>query len=68
MDFLRDNEVEIESWIDSLDDCDKLKKILKIFFTLCSSYNKEAWCMFPSIIDDETFFAGAKEALQRDAA
>ncbi len=68
MEFLKENEVEIDSWIESLDECEKLKKILKIFFTLCSTYNKEEWCMFPHIIDDATFFAGAKQALLNDAA
>jgi hypothetical protein len=67
MEFLKENEVEIDQWIEDLDGCDKLKKILKIFFTLSSSYNKESWCMFPSILDDETFYSGAKTALQNDA-
>jgi hypothetical protein len=34
MEFLKENEVEIDQWIEDLDGCDKLRKILKIFFTL----------------------------------
>jgi len=62
LEFLKDNEIEIDSWIDSLDKCEKLKKFLKIFFTLSSTYNKEEWCIFPHILDDSTFFNGAKQA------
>ena len=44
IDFLKENDVDIESWIADADDSEKLKKVLKIFFTLNSSYNKEEWC------------------------
>jgi len=68
VDFLEENDVDIDSWINDLDDCEKLKKVLKVFFTLNSNYNKEEWCMFPNILDDEAFYVGAKEALVNDAA
>lgn len=67
VDFLKENDVELETWISDLDDCDKLKKVLKIFFTLNSNYNREEWCLFPTILDDEAFYAGAKQVLLRDA-
>jgi hypothetical protein len=60
IDFLKDCDVEIDTWIDSADESEKVKKALKLFFTVSSSYNKEEWCKFPNIIDDETFWAGAK--------
>lgn len=59
--------MDIDSWINDADDSEKLKKILKIFFTLNSSYNKEEWCQFPNILDEEAFYAGAKQTLMRDA-
>ncbi len=65
--FLKENDVEIDSWIEDLDTCDQLKKILKIFFTLSSSYNNEEWCQFPNILDDDKFYEGAKQALKNDA-
>jgi hypothetical protein len=36
IDFLKENDVEIDTWISDADNCEKLKKILKIFFTLNS--------------------------------
>jgi hypothetical protein len=67
IDFLKDCDVEIDTWIDSADESEKVKKALKLFFTVSSSYNKEDWCRFPQILDEETFWAGAKQALQADA-
>ena len=67
IDFLKDCDVEIDQWIDSADESEKVKKALKLFFTVHESYNKEDWCRFPHILDDETFWAGAKQALQNDA-
>lgn len=67
IDFLKDCDVEIDQWIDSADESEKVKKALKLFFTVNSSYNKEEWCKFPQVLDDETFWAGAKVALQADA-
>ena len=59
--------MEIDSWIDSADESEKVKKALKLFFTVNASYNKEDWARLPQILDDETFWAGAKIALQNDA-
>lgn len=67
IEFLKENEVDIDSWINDADDNEKVKKILKIWFTLSSSYNKEEWCSFPKILDDATFYAGAKDVLLREA-
>ena len=67
IDFLKENDVEIDTWINDADDSEKLKKILKIFFTLNSQYNKDDWCQFPSILNEEIFYAGAKEVLTKDA-
>jgi hypothetical protein len=64
---LKENEVEIDTWINEADENEKVKKILKIWFTLSSTYNKEEWCSFPMILDDEAFYAGAKEVLLREA-
>ena len=60
IDFLKDSDVDIESWINDADESEKVKKVLKIFFTLNSTYNKEEWCSFPSVLDDDMFWAGAK--------
>lgn len=35
--------------------------------TLVSTYNKESWCQFPTILDNTAFWEGAKEVLTRDA-
>lgn len=67
LDFLKENDVEIDCWIEDCDGNEKVKKILKIWFTLSSTYNKEDWCRFPNILDDEIFYAGAKQALINDA-
>jgi hypothetical protein len=60
IEFLKETDIEIDSWINDADDNDKVKKILKIWFTLSATYNKEEWCQFPKILDDEAFYAGAK--------
>lgn len=49
------------------DDNEKVKKILKVWFTLCKSYNREAWCQFPNILDDDTFYPNAKVILLTEA-
>lgn len=105
IEFLKENEVEIDSWINEADDNEpkydgwlslrssilslnrfhesislnqeplfaslfgneRVKRILKIWFTLSTSYNKEEWCSFPKILDDESFYQGAKEVLLREA-
>jgi hypothetical protein len=67
IEFLKENEVEIDTWINDADDNERVKKILKIWFTLSNSYNKEEWCSFPKILDDESFYLGAKEVLLREA-
>ena len=59
--------MEIDSWINDADENEKIKKIFKVFFTLNSVYNKESWCQFPHILDDDVFYAGAKQALLDDA-
>jgi hypothetical protein len=68
VDFLKENDVEIELWIDDLESSAKFRKILKVFFLLNSNYNKEEWCQFPQILQDDAFLEQAKEVLQRDAA
>ncbi|CDW71249.1 UNKNOWN [Stylonychia lemnae] len=67
IEFLQENDVETASWIDEADGHDKLKKILKVFFSLISTYNSESWCSFPTILNDDLFYAGAKQALLTDA-
>ena len=67
LEFLKDNDVEIDSWINDADDNEKVKKILKIWFTLSQTYNKEDWCQFPKVLDDEAFYQGAKDVLLREA-
>jgi len=64
---LKENEIEIDSWIEDANDNEKVKKILKIWFTLISSYNNQDWCKFPKILDDEVFYNGAKEILLNEA-
>lgn len=67
IEFLKENDVDIDSWITDADENDKVKKILKIWFTLSSTYNKEDWCKFPNILNDDTFYNGAKEVLMAEA-
>lgn len=47
IDFLKDCDVEIDQWIDAADESEKVKRVLKLFFTVSSAYNKEDWCKFP---------------------
>ena len=49
------------------DDNEKVKKILKIWFTLNKEKNTEGWCKFPSILDTERFYANAKVVLLKEA-
>ena len=67
IEFLNDNDIELDTWIGDADDNDKVKNILKIWFTLNRSYNKEDWCQFPRILDTETFYSNAKEVLTKEA-
>ena len=60
IDFLQDSDVDIDSWLADAEESEKVKKVLKIFFTLTSAFNKEEWCLFPAVLDDEAFWAGAK--------
>lgn len=65
---MKDSDVEIDTWINEADESEKVKKVLKIFFTLNSAYNNQEWCMFPTILDDELFWTGAKNVLNSEAA
>lgn len=67
IEFLKENDVEIDSWINDADDNEMVKRILKLWFTLSSSYNKEDWCSFPKILDNDNFYQGAKDILLREA-
>ena len=67
IEFVRDNDVEISSWIEEVEASEKSLKVLRLFFTLVSTYNKESWCQFPAILDSAQFWEGAKQALERDA-
>jgi len=64
---LKDNEIEIDTWIEDANDNEKVRKILKIWFTLSATHNQQDWCKFPKILDDENFYAYAKEVLQNEA-
>ena len=59
--------MDIDSWVNDADESEKVKKALKLFFTLSSAYNKEEWCLFPQVLDDEAFWQGARSALVNDA-
>jgi succinate dehydrogenase flavin-adding protein (antitoxin of CptAB toxin-antitoxin module) len=63
IEFLAENDVEISEWISNVDECERVKKILRVWFTLCKSYNKEPWCSFPEILDIDTFYPSAKVTL-----
>jgi hypothetical protein len=67
IEFLEDNDVEISSWIGEANENDKVKRILKVWFTLTNEYNKKAWCSFPEILDDDSFYANAKIVLLTEA-
>jgi len=60
-------DVEGNLWIDSCEGNDKVLKALKLYLTIVSTYNQESWCQFPTILDNDAFWAGAKEVLTRDA-
>lgn len=67
IEFLADNDVELMSWISEANENDRVKKILKLWFTLLKEYNHEAWCTFPTILDDEQFYPHAKIVLLQEA-
>jgi len=58
IEFLIDNEVPLESWIGDIDDNEKVKKILKVWFTLQGRYNQKEWCAFPANLDHTHFYEG----------
>lgn len=67
IDFLQEMEVEIENWIGEVDENEKIKKILKVWFTMLKTYNKEPWCSVANIIEDDLFYANAKIVLLTEA-
>lgn len=67
LEFLSENDVELESWIGDVRDNEKVMKILKLWFSLSTVHNRESWCAFPAIIDDDTFYSGAKIVLISEA-
>ena len=67
IEFLKDMDVEINMWINDADDNERVKKILKIWFTLNNRHNKEEWCKFPNVLNDEQFYKHAKEVLLNEA-
>jgi hypothetical protein len=40
IEFLKDNEIEIDTWIEDANDNEKVRKILKIWFTLSATHNQ----------------------------
>lgn len=67
IEFVKENDIELSSWIDSVESSEKVLKVLKLYFSLVSTYNQESWCQFPAIIDNALFWEGAKLALEKDA-
>ncbi len=67
IDFLKDNDVEIVSWINEASENERVKKILRIWFTLFKPYNQEQWVCFPDILDNDMFYPDAQTALLSDA-
>lgn len=67
IEFLADNDVELSSWISEANENERVKKILKIWFTLIREYNQEQWCKFPAILDDDQFYPNAKMVLLQEA-
>ena len=67
IDFLNDNDVDISSWISEADENERVKKVLKLWFTICKQFNHESWCAFPTILDNDTFYANAKIILLTEA-
>ena len=67
IEFLKEMDVEGNLWIDSCEGNDKVLKALKLYLTIVSTYNQESWCQFPTILDNDAFWAGAKKVLTRDA-
>lgn len=67
IEFLKENDVELSNWIEQVESSEKVLKILKLHFTLVSTYNQEWWCQFPAIIENSLFWQGAQQALESDA-
>ena len=67
IDFLSENDVSIETWINDAEGNEKVRKILQLWFTLNSKYNQLPWCQFPDILNEEIFYPEAKLALEEDA-
>lgn len=67
IDFLKESDVELSSWIEQVESSEKVLKVLKLHFTLVSTYNQEWWCQFPAIINNSLFWQGAQQALESDA-
>jgi hypothetical protein len=67
IDFLEESSEDISNWIGAVDDNDRVKKILKIWFTLFQPYNQQPWCQFPAILNDDEFYPNAKVTLLTDA-
>ena len=67
IDFLRENDVDISAWIGEADENERIKKILMVWFTIFSSYNKEPWCTFPEIVQEDNFYPNAKIVLLTEA-
>lgn len=67
LDFFTDMEVEISEWISDINESEKTKNILRLWFALLKPYNQQKWTQFPTILDEEVFYPHAKMVLLNDA-
>lgn len=68
LDFLQeDGDQAIENWIGEVDESERVKKILRLWFTLVKSFNQHPWTAYPAILSDDVFYPNAKVVLLTEA-
>lgn len=67
IDFIRENDVTLDTWIEEADSSDKVVKILKIWFQFYANHNAQSWCNLPQVLDDSLFMTEAKKVLDDEA-
>ena len=60
-------EVDISEWISDINESEKTKNVLRLWFSLLKPYNHQEWAEFPAILDEEIFYPNAKMVLLNDA-
>ena len=63
IEFLKENDIDIENWISGAKENSHVKKVIKIWFTMNARLNKFDYCQLPTILDDSLFFENAEKVL-----